>query len=366
MQTSYRLAINGRFLTQRLTGVQRYAQEVLRALDSILNESAWKGVSVTLFVPPKTDVSLQLSHIRIVEGGIGRGYFWEQVSLPLLARKCFLLNLCNLGPLLHTNKATIIHDAAPAAIPEAFSLSFRLAYRVLVPLVAATSRSIMTVSEFSRQEIANFYGINSEKIIVVYAGGDHILRSKADVGILSRLGVAKGQFFLAIGVGAKNKNLPLSLSAFSNFHTNNPNVLFVVTGNRDKNIFKEVHFTKTNGIILAGYVSEEELRALYEHCTALIFPSTYEGFGIPPLEAMTLGTPVIISTQPALQEISLNSALSVNPTDSPTLENHMQRLSHEPALRKELQRLGFKRSQELTWKRTAKQILSTISQIAPN
>jgi glycosyltransferase involved in cell wall biosynthesis len=352
--------VNGRFLVQKQTGVQRMAMETVRAMDGLLGEGAHRDLRVTIVTPPGAPVPA-LRRIAVQQGGFfSGGYAWEQMDLPRLTSGGVLLNLCNLGPIAKRRQVVVVHDATPRVSPESFSRSFRLAYRVLIPLLGHVAARLVTISDFSRQEIARWYGIPAKRLALCAEGGEHILRTPADPAVLQRNGLLGKRFFLAVGVGSRNKNTQLVAEAFARAQI--PDAHLVMTGAREVRVHGDTgeRSLASERVHYVGHVSDGELRALYEHALALVYPSRYEGFGLPPLEAMTCGCPVVISDQPALLEIAGNSeaALVTGMDDVEGLAGLLERLASDDALRQRLSERGRAHARRFTWKSTAAVLLA--------
>ncbi len=268
--------INGRFLTQRQTGVQRMALETVRAIDGLLrDEEVSRDLQMTLLAPAGATVPA-FENIAVRKAGLFKGgYAWEQLDLPRLAWGGVLLNLCNLGPLLKRDQVVVVHDATPRVMPEAFSRGFRTTYRVLVPLLGRIAARLVTISEFSRREITQWYGIPGERMAICAEGGEHILRTPADPGVLRKNGLEGRRFFLAVGVGSRNKNTELVAKAFERAGLADTHL--VMTGARASHVHGDAtdRSFASEKIHYVGHVSDGELRALYEQALALIYPSRY-------------------------------------------------------------------------------------------
>jgi glycosyltransferase involved in cell wall biosynthesis len=361
-----RVFINGRFLTQRQTGVQRMALETVRAIDGVLGSAAGQELEVTLLAPRHAIVPA-FERVAVRKTGLfERGYAWEQLDLPRLTLGGVLLNLCNLGPLLKHRQVVVVHDATPRVMPRAFSLSFRLMYRVLIPVLGVVSARMATISEFSRREIAEWYGIPASRQSVCAEGGEHILRQQADPDVLQKHGLTGRRFFLAVGVGSRNKNTELVAKAFE--HAGLADVHLVMTGARDRRVHlgADDKAFESEVVHYVGHVTDAELRALYENALALVYPSRYEGFGLPPLEAMTCGCPVVISDQPALLEIAGKSeaALVTGMDDVEGLSALLTRLARDAVLRRDLSERGRAHAARFTWRHTAERLLDLCREAA--
>jgi glycosyltransferase involved in cell wall biosynthesis len=350
-----RIAINGRFLTQRSSGVQRFAMEAIKAIDALLERdyAALKG-RIEL-VAPRQARDLLLKNIPLRRAGFFSGYIWEQIEFPLHAAGRLLLNLCMLGPLVTRRQVLVVHDATVRALPENFSARFRAVYRFLLPRLCRRADLVVTVSEFSRREIGRWYGADVAAMPVCFEGGDHIKAVPADESVIDRLDLKGRNFFLGVGVDSANKNIKTVVKAFQQAKLND--AMLVLTGARDPKVFGHLNIAAGDGVRAVGFVSDAELRALYEHALALVFPSYYEGFGLPPLEAMTCGCPVIISEQPALMEVCGDAALTCQADDTLAIMRHMRMLATDPALRERLAKAGRARAKRFTWESAARSLL---------
>ena len=215
MQNSYkgdgatqRWAINGRFLTQRMTGVQRYAYEIVVALDGILaqNVGLTGYVPMRLLLPPGVETTPVLSKIGICRTRFGSGHGWDQLVLPFYAG-AGVLSLGNFGPVLARNNIVCIHDANVFIQPESYSRSFGLAYRALLPLVGKQASRVATVSRFSADMLVEYGVCQREKIFIAPNGHEHALRWDAGRARIPLLRALKRPYVLLLGSTAKHKNV---------------------------------------------------------------------------------------------------------------------------------------------------------------
>ena len=350
-----RIAINGRFLTQRVSGVQRFAMEAIKAINALLDRdyAALKG-RVEL-VAPRQARDFPLKNIPLRRAGFFSGYIWEQIEFPLHAAGRLQLNLCMLGPLVSRRQVLVVHDATVRALPENFSARFRAVYRFLLPRLCRRADLVVTVSDFSRQEIGKWYGADVAKMPVCFEGGDHIKAVAADERVIDRVGLRGRKFFLGVGVDPANKNIATVVAAFHKAKLDD--AVLVLTGAKAPKVFGEINQINSDDVRMVGFIPDSELRALYEHALALVFPSFYEGFGLPPLEAMTCGCPVIISEQPALSEVCGDAALRCNATDTDQIMRHLQALHADAGLHARLAAAGKERAKRFTWEVTARALL---------
>jgi len=351
-----KIAINGRFLTQKTLGVQRFAIETVQAIDALLDTDDYcllRG-RIEVIAPTKAR-DFPLKNIPLRRVGFFSGYLWEQIELPLHSVGRLLLNLCMLGPLAKRHEIVVVHDATVRALPNNFSPRFRAAYGFIIPRLCARADLVVTVSEFSRQEIGKWYGADIEKMPICYEGGDHIAAVIPDPTVLDRHDLRGRKFFLGVGVGSSNKNIETVLTAF--LQAKLGDTLLVLTGKRDSSVHGQLTEVESENVRNFGFVSDPELRTLYEHALALVFPSRYEGFGLPAVEAMTIGCPVVISEQPALVEVCGDAALRCGMDDVATLTAHLRALDSDARLRARLAAAGRERARRFTWAATARALL---------
>jgi glycosyltransferase involved in cell wall biosynthesis len=356
--------INGRFLTQSVTGVQRYATEMVRALDLRLDsETTLRARYEFRLLTPRRAVGLelQLKHIPIQSFGRLAGHAWEQLELPARVGRRVLLSLCNTAPMLLAGNVVTIHDASVFAFPAAYSRAFRLWYRTLLPVLGRTAFRVVTVSEFSRTELSHRAGIPAGKLAVVSEGSEHILRTPPDTRVFARLPVSPGRYILAVGSQAPHKNLGLLAAALDRIDGIAPPL--VLAGAANLKVFGGTAIKGRAGAHSAGYVTDGELRALYENACCFVYPSLYEGFGIPPLEAMRCGCPVIVSRAASLPEVCGDAALYCDPRDADDLARTIGTLLREPERSDELRRRGLERAGGFTWDRASAGLLSLLDHI---
>jgi glycosyltransferase involved in cell wall biosynthesis len=352
--------INGRFLARKATGVDRFAHEVIRALDDILKQSAdyCNKAAFVILVPPGTETgSLFFSSIEIKVVGLSRGIIWEQFDLPFHAKSGYLLNLCNAAPLFKLRQLVVIHDAAPVFVPESCSFSFSLWYRLLMPVIGNISDAVATVSNFSKGQIKKGYFIRSKTIEVISESGEHVLRQVADERILDRNNLLNSAYMLAVGSLSPHKGFGLFIEALELLAADFP-VKIVVAGGINQSVFKGVDLPAS--IIHLGYVSDAELRALYENALCFIFPSYYEGFGLPVVEAMSLGCPVIAGDIAVLRENYGEDIVYFESGSHYDLADKINNFAESSDIRDVFSQRGISRAAEFKWRNSALKLLSIL------
>jgi len=345
--------INGRFLTQRMSGMQRWAEQMVLALDARLAQSPTPAAfePVIILHPPGEVRRPPLKRIQMRQVGRRGGHPWEQLDLWAASRDGILVNLLSTGPLLHGRQVSTFHDAAVLRRPDLFSRGYATLHRTLRPLLARRSRALLTVSQFSAGELAECLGVDRGRFAVAPNAADHILTLTSDPSILAKRGLQPGQYGLCVGNQTPNKNVATAIAAFAGL--NDPSMKLALVGAGDARVFGDLSLSDHPGVVPMGYVSDEELKALYENARFLCFPSRYEGFGIPVLEAMALGCPVIASDAAAVPETAGDAALLVGPDDVAGFAQAMARVIGDPALAADLQSRGRARAAVFGWDRSA-------------
>jgi glycosyltransferase involved in cell wall biosynthesis len=343
-----RLLVNGRFLAQEVTGVQRFALEMARALAGL--------GTVEVLGPPDARDAAGLAVRRV---GRRRGQAWEQFDLPRHAGGGVLVNLGNSAPLALGRQVVVIHDAATVAYPASYGWRFRTWYRWMQRGLAWRGARLATVSGFSRAAIARHLGVDAGGIAVVGEGAEHVLRVAADGGLRARLGL-EGRYVLAVGSLARHKNLA-ALGATARMLAARGETL-VLTGAADPRLFAAAALPEPARLV--GRVDDAGLRALYEGASCFVFPSLHEGFGLPAVEAMACGCPVVAARAGALPEVCGEAALLVDPHDPAAIAAAVARVLDEPGLAGRLRAAGRARAAAFTWEDAARRLAAVAGEMA--
>ena len=352
--------INGRFLSQRGSGVQRFARQLVLALDEELG-AVNTGRRWRLLVPPGVASPPALKHIETRAVGRLRGHLWDQGLRFACKRDDILVNLANSGPVLRGRSIAVLHDAAVYRTPNNFTSAYRLFHQTLGRLLALRS-TIGTVSQFSKGELSSALGLDADQIFVVPNSCEHLRAVEPDPTTLTRLGLSPGRYFLAIGSPVPNKNMRFALEAFARLGALAQQ--FVIVGAVDTAVFGQGLAQIPPGVQMPGSLEDAEMVALLRGATALIFPSLYEGFGIPPLEAMLSGCPVIASDIASVVEVCGDAVLYFNPANLGSLTRAMRRALHDPAMLQTLVKRGDERVALYSWNRSARLLMEAVDRIA--
>lgn len=353
--------VNGRFLSHPITGVERFAAEVISALDKLLGHCPTAHLSqgrVQLLVPQNACKELSLHYIRTRRIGRLKGHLWEQLELLAASSDGVLVGLANTGPLWHRRQLITIHDASVFANPGNFSLAFRSWYRLLIPRLGRRAKKILTVSEFSKGELIRYCEFPETKIEVVYNGVDHIIREPADAYFVSGRNIIPGNYLLCVATSSPNKNIGLVTDALQ--FLDGVDLDLVTVGGTNSKVFSESSLSRNRRVHELGYVSDRQLRALYENALCFVFPSLYEGFGIPALEAMACGCPVIVARTSALPESCGNAALYCDPRDPHDLAVKLRSVLEDEQLRDRLRRAGHARVEQFSWETCARKVYTVV------
>ncbi|WP_087049903.1 glycosyltransferase family 4 protein [Caballeronia ptereochthonis] len=342
-----KLVYNGRFTSQKTTGVQRVARELVAALVQLP-----QGSHVTLAVPPQSGLD-PVQGAETVKLGFGKGVFWEQIVLPLFAGRSRIVNLSNSGSIFRANQIIYMHDAAVFDTPSHFSWKFRTWYHVMFWILARTSSCVLTNSKFSRDRLAHHVGVPAERIGVVPLAADHLDHITPDTSVIDELKLTKRRYVLAVSSMNPTKNFKRLVEAF--MRLNDPSIDLVIVGMKNAAIFGRAHdLSSAPNIKQAGYVSDEKLKALYQHAACFLYPSIYEGFGIPPLEAMRNGCPTLVGRAAALPETCGDASIYCDPYSVDDIASKLRELLDSPELSEDLKRRGLAHAERFRWTESAR------------
>jgi glycosyltransferase involved in cell wall biosynthesis len=296
-------------------------------------------------------------------------FLWQQtLALRHLRADWYLANFF-LPPSLPCRGAVVVHDLSFRAHPEYFPRTVAWYMRWLTGQAIRQASRILTVSEFSRQELHRFYRVDPAKVVVVPNGVGPEFRpaslaaSGTDQAVLARYGV-KPPYILALGNIHPRKNLGRVLEAYRRLREQRQTVPALVWAGIPRWDSSELLVrARADGVILTGFIAQEDLPVLYRQATMLVYPSLYEGFGLPPLEAMACGTPVVTSNTTSLPEVVGDAALTVNPINVEEIAAARGRLLNDSALHQHLKEAGLERAKEFTWTRTAQNLWASLVDI---
>ncbi|MEA3335998.1 MAG: glycosyltransferase family 1 protein [Chloroflexota bacterium] len=377
------VAIDAHMVGENETGNETYTLNLVRGLLRITQEAGSRDldpVRLSLLSPHPERLRTRLaslpSHAEIRTLRPGNALLRIPLSLPLTARRhrFDLLHVTyNAPPITPCPTVVTVHDIAFERYPQFFSPRDQAILRTLVPPSIRRAARVITVSQHAKREIMDRYGIPAEKIAVTYeAAADHfkpvVDRSALDA-VRERYGTGPSPFVLALGNLQPRKNMARLVEAFSAVaHLPQfDQVKLVVAGKaqwRESDIFEAVEGRGlTDRVIFPGYVDDNDVPALYSAASLFVFPTLYEGFGLPPLEAMACGTPVVCSNAASLPEVVGDAAVQVDPTDTDALAKAMADVLGDPNQANELRERGLERAARFSWDRCAAETLAVYREV---
>ena len=336
------VVVNSRFDNRPITGVERYASEVVKRL----------GPKVRL-VKPRREVH-----------GI-QGHLWEQISLPRhIGAGEVLWSPANTGPLTVQNQVVTIHDISPLDHPEWFAPAFVAWYKFLLPRLAKRARKVITDSHFSKGRIIERLEIDEKKVISIPCGVDHVRfrpYSNDDTAQIRVKYALPDTYILAVGSLNPRKNLNALLKAWRKIASSLAGVQLVIVGSAGR-AFKSLNLDNLpKQVRFLGFINDDDLPLLYAAARCFIFPSFYEGFGLPVLEAMACGVPVIASYAASLPEVLGDAGIQFDPMDVDELAAAISRLLNDDMLVRNLVQLGVQRAKLYTWEKTRDRIWAELN-----
>ncbi|HCG94241.1 MAG TPA: glycosyltransferase family 1 protein [Halieaceae bacterium] len=345
-----KVVINGRFLSQKMTGVQRYALELTLELQKLHPD--WVVVS-----PNSAKGAASAQSLNVKFAGCLKGHLWEQLVLPLVAKRLgadLVLNFCNTGPLFASN-LLVLHDVSFKRHPLNFSRSFRIFYSLLIPLLLRSVKQLVTDSDFSRDEICDVYPIQRDDVEVIYCAPSPIFIDK---------GLARSPFILAVSSVNKLKNFDRLMDAFvaAELYQYELKIVGDNHGSFNSDNYSS-HLPEQPRVKFLGRVSDEDLVDLYNTATLFVFPSLYEGFGIPPLEAQACGCVCLVSNAASLPEVCGTSAAYFNPEDTLSLTKSIRELLADESVLQDYKLKGFQNIDKFSWGESAARMSRVVEEV---
>lgn len=338
-----RVIINGKFQGAPQTGVQR----VSHALTSELINGATGSLGEQLDVVVAAPAGIENIYPSHEKKSVLKGAAWEQLELPIIAGKDLLLNLSNVAPIIRSGDIVMVHDAQAFISPKSYNPVFRNYYQTIQPLISRRASRVLTVSNYAAQCLNDVGIAPIEKIDVLHNGVDHVLQIKSDDNILDKLRIRGRPYFAALGSVQHHKNIKTIAAAFNSMPKND--ALLVLIGSAKEANYRASGIEIGENILLAGRLSDEEMKSVVAHAQAFLFPSLTEGFGLPPLEAMLLGTPSIVAPCGAMPELCDGHAMFCEAENVEAWAQAINNLLADSELRAHYSKLGIERAKRYTW-----------------
>jgi len=297
---------------------------------------------------------------------------WEQLTLPNLVRDLdidVVHSTGNTSPLrLHKKAVVTVHDLQYKMYPENFPLARRLYLKWFVPRSIERADLVIAISRHTKESIVRHFGTSADKIRVIYLAGLSE-NDKEQAFTLGKESAPPRPYLLSVGSSLPHKNLARLIKAFAKLAPDIPHSLVIVGEGFDQRgvLYQTLANTGLAGserIQIHGFIEREALLALYRQADAFVFPSLYEGFGIPALEAMESGCPVVAADSTALPEVIANAGLFFDPLSVDSIAEALLKVCQNPTLRADLRARGQVRAQQFSWEKMATETLQAYEQVA--
>lgn len=353
-----RIAIDAsRTTVARVTGTEHYARQMIRALTALPSDHTF-----TLYFrdPPPDGLFPDVTPEQMRVIPLPRAWTHVRFAAALTADRPDLTWVpAHTLPFLFPGRALVtVHDLGYRHFPDAHPIAQRLYLDLTTRTSATRATHILADSRATATDLRRFYGVKAEKISVVYPGVDAL--AIGDVAEVRRRYRLPERYLLFLGTLQPRKNIARIVEAYKRAAI--PGVGLVLAGGRGW-LFDESWVAGVEGMIMPGFIDDADKGALYAGASAFVFPSLYEGFGFPVLEAMQCGTPVIASSTSSLPELTADAALSVDPHDSEAIAVAMRRVIADAELRARLIAAGKTRAAAFTWEAAARALLRLIDDL---
>jgi glycosyltransferase involved in cell wall biosynthesis len=364
-----RIYVNGRFLQQPITGIQRYGRELLQVWDELIDigEIDSNQVTIEVLVPRAKLDAPQLRHIKVRQVGRFQGQLWTQLELPAQSRDGLLFSPDNLQPLLAPllgPSVVTVHDLTFKLFPRAHTTPFRLLYGLLISNGIRNATALITCSEAEKKNILGHYPSARDRIAVVHLGAKSAQRPAAnEVEKPDQQPTERYMLWVGSLISRKNPQGAIDAALLVNQQMRLP---LIVVGSGHRGMQKtHIRAPGNDGVIqLANRISSsEDVIELYRNAVCLLFPTFYEGFGLPALEAMAYGCPVVTSDIPVMREVCGDAALYCNPNEPGDIADKVKMLAQSSEMREQLRRRGFGRAAQFSWERCARETFEVLRRV---
>jgi len=382
------LVINASDLGRSRGGNESYLLGLITGLTMVTRQAGRSALRISLIAAHEgVDLARSIAEphgLNVVDAGPYRRlpfFLWQQTAVLRRLQPDWYISTFFLPPVAPCRAAVLIHDLSFRAYPGYYPLSIAAYMRLLTSLAIRRAEVVVALSEFTRGEIVRFYPVAGDKVAVVYPGVGAEFRPdvEEDDHALSALGVRR-PYMLAVGNIHPRKNLGRLLDAWlrlcedacaeqpqrtrSILRDAKPMPVLTWAGLDRWGSGDLIGRARDAGVHLTGFVPAAYLPALYRQAEALVYPSLYEGFGLPPLEAMACGTPVLAANTTSLPEAVGDAAVTVDPTDVGALAEGLVRVLSDGPLRRDLRERGLARAAEFRWERTAARLVDVLDKAA--
>ena len=368
-----RIGINGRFLVAKRTGVQRAAYNLVKTLVEIDRDNEYiiftgnEQVNSADWDYPNVKVIGD----HLIPSESIKNHWWEQVWLPRLAKQHaidILHSPANIAPLFYKGKSIInIHDLCFVVNPQWYSFAFRTLYNFVIPQLAKRATKVITNSNNSKNDLLQYFKLPAEKVSLVYWAVDDVFSLPPSDTKQVGGGYTTGDYILYVGSLEPRKNINALIESYEKLRHDFPAIkakLILIGG--ESPLFATVQLKARefrDDVVFKGFVTDQELGEYYRHARLVAYPSLYEGFGLPPLEAMASGAPVVTSSTSSIPEVVGRAAVLVDPRSRDQLARAMHRVLTDASLRESMVRLGAEQVAKFNWYRVARSVLAVYHEV---
>ena len=335
----YAYSVNGKWLAQPPSGTQRYASQVMEALSRTP-----RADGVVVILPRDASTPDWLEAFPTIRSRF-RGMYFEQIVLPWLSRGTHLLSMAGPAPVAKRDQTVVMHDAMPFRFPQTFRGVFVAWYWVMYGLLSRTARRVLTVSEFSREELSAVMRVSRHRFEVAPCAPSRLDHGPGDEQF--SLPFEAGTFALIVGNLAPHKNVAPAALALAQ-----AGIPVAVVG-MEQAIFRQVALTDAANLRVMGRVEDRELQRLYRAAAVLVAPSRYEGFGIPIVEAGAAGTGAVYALGSAMTEVAGRGGIGFDPDDLAECVARVREILEDNELRSDLSSRALANAAQFSWARTA-------------
>lgn len=369
-----RIGIDAHMVGARETGNETYVLNLLQSLPQVDADRRFEYKVITLDPNEALKRLDNRTDFEFVQVKPAQSLIRIPISMPLLAirdRLALLHSTYVVPPFCPCPTVVTVHDITFQLYPQYFRARVRLILSLLVPFSMRRADMVITVSNSAKQDIVTRYNIPEEKIVVTHeAAAPHfrVLQDRNSLAeVKARYGIDK-DFFLAVGNLQPRKNIRRLVEAYGHLPASvRSRYQLVIVGQalwKHSDVYEAVAERHMQpNVTFTGYVPDEDLVLLYNAATLFVYPSLYEGFGLPVLEAMASGTPVVTSCVSSLPEVAGEAAILVNPTDVNEIMSAMTAVVSNPDLARRLSEHGLRRAASFSWEQTARETLEVYKEI---
>ena len=368
-----RIGINGRFLVAKRTGVQRAAYNLIKTMVELDRQNEY-----VIFTGHEQEGNADWNYpnVKVIGDSLRpsesfRNHLWEQFKLPRLAKKYgidILHSPANVAPLFYRGKSIVhIHDLCFVVNPQWYSFSFRTMYNLIIPRLAHRATRVITNSNNSKNDLLQYFGLPAEKVSLVYWAVDETFSQPSSQKLDLSASMETSDYILYVGSLEPRKNINVLIEAFEELRVAHPMLktkLILIGG--ESPLFAHVRLKAKrfrDDVIFKGFVRDDELKEYYRRAKLVAYPSLYEGFGLPPLEAMASGSPVVTSYTSSIPEVVGKAALMVDPHNTGQLVDAMYRVLSDEKLAQALRAAGREQVQRFNWYRVARGVMAVYYEV---